>query len=510
MTETIQSEGTTPSERYLARLAEKSFLNLWSYPNLFRDQLSTTGAEGKELCDLLVVCGDDIIVFSDKTIAWQDDKPANIAWARWARRALGASTKQVRGAQRWLKAHPDRIFLDRGCTQRFPINLPPLERMRLHGVVVALGAGSACQRYFKGGTGSLAIRPSIVGDAHWTPASEQFAPFFVGDLCKNGPYVHVFDDATLDVVMNELDTIADFAGYLAKKEALIRSGRLSEAHGEEDLVAYYSVRMNENEEHDFTRPDGQPWQPNDSMSVDAGHYSEFIRSKEYANRKDANEPSYLWDRLITQFTSNMLAGTTINVYGPALTLSENEEGVRYMALENRFRRRMHGVAILGALQMGQKGDRFCRAMLPAPTSLDNETGFFFLTIAHPKDIKDYDEYRKFRVVHLEGYGLGFLQRNRHLKRIIGIATEPPQRGKGGSEDLLLIEPGEWTQELDERANDMTRDLNIMQEKTLQPRRFRGSEFERENAVIDDIQVPHTASFHASKSGKRRRRRLRHK
>ena len=38
-------------------------LNLWSYPNLFF-------RPGKELCDLLVVCGDEILVFSDKTIAW--------------------------------------------------------------------------------------------------------------------------------------------------------------------------------------------------------------------------------------------------------------------------------------------------------------------------------------------------------------------------------------------------------------------------------------------------------
>jgi hypothetical protein len=33
-----RSEGTTASERYLAKLCQKSFLSLWSYPNVFRDQ----------------------------------------------------------------------------------------------------------------------------------------------------------------------------------------------------------------------------------------------------------------------------------------------------------------------------------------------------------------------------------------------------------------------------------------------------------------------------------------
>jgi hypothetical protein len=46
----IRSTGLTTSEQYLAKLADKTFLNLWSYPNLYRDV-------GKELCDLLVVCG---------------------------------------------------------------------------------------------------------------------------------------------------------------------------------------------------------------------------------------------------------------------------------------------------------------------------------------------------------------------------------------------------------------------------------------------------------------------
>jgi hypothetical protein len=54
-----KGEGVTAAERYLKRLCERSFLSLWSYPGLFRDQKGP-GGQGKELCDLLVVFEDDV------------------------------------------------------------------------------------------------------------------------------------------------------------------------------------------------------------------------------------------------------------------------------------------------------------------------------------------------------------------------------------------------------------------------------------------------------------------
>ena len=49
----------TPSERYVDNLCKKSFLPFWSFPN-------PLGKKGKELCDVLVVCGHTIILISVK------------------------------------------------------------------------------------------------------------------------------------------------------------------------------------------------------------------------------------------------------------------------------------------------------------------------------------------------------------------------------------------------------------------------------------------------------------
>jgi hypothetical protein len=100
----------TPSEKYLAGLADKTFLSLWSYPNLFIDRKRGGKGDGKELTDLLVVCGDDIIIFSDKSIEWPEGVAFNFAWSRWYRRAIEKSVAQIRGAERRLAEFPERVF----------------------------------------------------------------------------------------------------------------------------------------------------------------------------------------------------------------------------------------------------------------------------------------------------------------------------------------------------------------------------------------------------------------
>lgn len=64
----IRSAGSTESERYLAKLADRSFLNLWLYPNLYRSQKLGGVGDGKEVCDLLVVCDAHVLIFSEKDI----------------------------------------------------------------------------------------------------------------------------------------------------------------------------------------------------------------------------------------------------------------------------------------------------------------------------------------------------------------------------------------------------------------------------------------------------------
>jgi hypothetical protein len=460
----IRGQGVTLSERYLAKIADKSFLNLWSYPNTFIDKQSGGKGNGKELCDLLVVCGDHILIFSDKSVGWPAGDDTILAWKRWYRRAILKSVEQIRGAERWIAKFPDRIFTDPRCTQRLPIILPPPERRKVHRIVVALGAGDACRKYFNEGTGSLLIHPDTKDSDHYD--GEHIVPFTVGDVDSEGPFVNVLDDATFDVVLGELDTITDLTRYLAKKEQLIRSGRLISAAGEEELVAYYMTHMNSSGEHDFTKPDGTDL-GDAQVAFAAGFYQGLVGNKQYQAKKKADEISYVWDKLIEEFTNNLLAGTSIIPDGISSELSELENGIRYMALVPRFKRRLFGEAIIGALEKSKGVDRFARSLLPGPDDPDQETAFFFMTMAVPDfELPDgYNGYRKTRQKFLQVYAYALAEKFRHLKRVVGIATEAriEINNGGSSEDLIVIEPTGWTDEFVAELEKSKKTLDIMQE-----------------------------------------------
>ena len=81
----------------MARLAERSFLNLWSYPSPHRNQM--VGRDGKEICDLLVVCGDHVLIFSEKTYSL-----ANRGDRGGSGEMVSESNKEVCGPNPWSGA----------------------------------------------------------------------------------------------------------------------------------------------------------------------------------------------------------------------------------------------------------------------------------------------------------------------------------------------------------------------------------------------------------------------
>ena len=465
--------GLTATERYLTRLAERSFLNLWSYPNPYRDQGQRGVGDGKELCDLLVVCGRDIIIFSEKNIGWPGSPDVGTAWRRWAKRALLDATRQARGAERWITQFPNRVFLDRRCTERFPIALPEKGEAVIHLVVVGRGAGEACKQHFGDEMGSLRVRPEIVGEQHWAPESE---PFAIGDLNPSGTYVHVMDDTTLDIVLGELDTVLDFTEYLTKKAAFLRSGGLASAAGEQDLLAHYAVRMNEHDEHDFVENGTLPG----PLHVEPGLYGNFERDPRYIARKRADAPSYFWDRLIESFTNHIIDGTSVILDGHDYDLKKLELGVRYMALQCRVVRRGLGGTVAEALTRGAAEEMFLRAIVVPAGLPECETGFFVLTMKRLDWMKrrgSYEDYRKVRANAALIYAQGLLARFPHLERVVGVACEPAIKGQGGSEELIYVEQAQWSQsDLAAIEEDCGR-LGIFQEGT-KVRRWHDDEYPR--------------------------------
>lgn len=234
------AEGTTDSERALTRLAKKAFLSLWSYPNVFTDEGRSNGkGDGKELCDLLVVFGNDVLLFSDKNCEYHSGTDVKVAWPRWYKRAIEKSAKQLAGAEKFAREFPGRIFLDKQCQTPLPIPLPDASVARYFLIAVTRGAHQAARQFFGGGSsGSVMLRSDIRGRKHYE------VPFHVGFPLESGRFVHVLDEMTVDLLLEELDTIPDLVGYLACKESFIsKPGVFVSIAGEEELVARYMATL---------------------------------------------------------------------------------------------------------------------------------------------------------------------------------------------------------------------------------------------------------------------------
>jgi hypothetical protein len=80
------------SEEYTLGLCHKTFLSLWSYAN-------PRSEPGKELCDVLVVCDPDVVVFSVKDIQFRDTGDFAVNAERWSRKAVDESIHQLYGAK---------------------------------------------------------------------------------------------------------------------------------------------------------------------------------------------------------------------------------------------------------------------------------------------------------------------------------------------------------------------------------------------------------------------------
>lgn len=416
------------SEEVLRRLCNGSFLSLWSIPNPFSDDGVHKRGEGKELCDLLVVFGDDVIIFSDKSCAFSavpppNDKPT-LNWDRWYRKAITKSVDQIYGAERWLRQFPQRVFADSRCTKPLNVRLPSPDRARYHRIVVALGAGGPCRAHYEGGSGSLVV--SGGGPATLERPARQ--PFSVGEEGIGRGFVHVFDDVTLRIMLEELDTIVDFTGYLRKKEELFASTFVV-ATGEEDLLGHYLLNVHKFLQEDVAAPL--------MLFVDESQYATLRRLPQYIAGKQANRESYVWDRLVEHFIGRWAGGDLVNAVEP----QPFEKALRIMAGTSRLERRQLGAMVR---RVDSDYDRFFfSALLGAQ---DATTAFAAAMVPVPPGV-DLDTYRTRRVDFMTLYARSVKVRHPGIERAVVVGFGKSPEGQY-SEDIVAMSFDDWSEEVE--------------------------------------------------------------
>ena len=376
------------------------------------------------------------------------DKDVKIGWTRWYKKAIKESANQIYGAERWVKAYPDRIYYDKECKEKFGLELPDNNELKIHRVAIASGASKFCSDYYGGGSsGTFVITPKIEGD-------DQFLfPFQIGNGDPNKGYVHVFNDLSIMMVLQECDTVGDFTDYLDKREVFLTSGKVLSIAGEEELLGFFLQNHFDYATNIDTVVDKIGEKDEFTLVLGEGDWSQYFYSAEYHFTKNSRQQSYLWDELIRKFDQSILAGDV-----PEWTddhICGHERVLRLLARERRAYRQVLARNLYEKVLSVKPNERSAR-ILPSAASPDS----CFVFLCYGRELfEKYENYRTERRHYLDAYCYVVKMMNPQIRFIIGVATEQAT-SQGRSEDLIALDYDGWTAEDNNRAKSLQAELNI--------------------------------------------------
>lgn len=385
----FQAKGEN-SEKFVHNLAKKSFLTDWCYLNPELER-------GKELCDLLVVFGDIAIIWQIKDLKKGKD-------GRYKESETKKNLKQLSGARRMLFDSNKKINLENPRRGQEIFDSSKIKEIYLISALVGEG-----EDYFE----------------------------FVKEIKEKT--VHVLDRNSVEILLNELDTIKDFIDYLKEKEKVLSiENQIILMGGEKDLLAYYL--MNERNFDNFKEAN--------LITIEEGCWDEFKKKPEYIAKKEEDKISYFWDFLIDK---------------AHLSKDDNYELVaREMAKLNRFQRRIKSKAFFEGQAKAslEKKNNFYRRTLVG----EGVTCCFLYAKTKDRTI------RKNRLAEICFATRGHFKQN---QRVLGIATEMDLLPSHSFEFCLLDFP-EWTAKEQKIANEIKENLGIF--RGHQMSRFTDNEY----------------------------------
>lgn len=279
-------------EEFVNEIAFNSFIEHWCYPSP-KDE----NGDKKEICDLLLLFGENLIIISVKNYEFKD------FYSRYFRRTIEKAVKQIYGAERKLLSSSKDILIKhpKRAIERFP-----KERIKnIYRVIVNLGEGV------------------------------RFYPF--NQETKDEKFITLLDKEAFQTIVQELDTIPDFLEYLKKREELFADKIVTILPGAEDdfpaetadqFFEYAQKQFIPNEkksilisgtEHDIlahylknerTFPDYIQSKEYNGMFIQLdGNWNDFNQREQVKEKRELDKNSYFLDELVkreilTNFNQN--------------------------------------------------------------------------------------------------------------------------------------------------------------------------------------------------------------
>ena len=283
-------------EDFVNGIAYDSFIEHWCYPSPKDEK-----GDKKEICDLLILFGDKLVIVSVKNYEFKDH------YSRYFRRTIEKAIKQIYGAERKLLRSEKDIFIKHPNRdiERFP-----KEKIKeIHRVIVNLGEGV------------------------------RFYPF--NRETKDEKFITLLDKDAFQMIVGELDTIPDFLEYLRKREELFSSKTATIMPGEEnDFPAETAQQFFEHAQNQFDPVDSQSILISGTEYDLLAHYlknersfgehlhsdkyngmfiqldgawDEFNKLKQVQKKKELDKSSYFLDELVKREVLNNINENSIEL-----------------------------------------------------------------------------------------------------------------------------------------------------------------------------------------------------
>lgn len=372
------------AEEWVYELASESFLVDWCYKN-------PKLPNGNELCDLLVVFDDTLIIWQIKDLKTGKD-------GKYRESEVNKNLSQLSGARRSLLDLKREIILDNPRRGQEKFNPNKIKEVYLIS--------------------------ALVGE------EQNFFSFF--EEFKNKK-IHVFNKEAVEIILNELDTIKDFIGYLKEKEKLFsKDTKKFWGSGEKDLLAYYIMKG-----RSFDELMGA-----DVIYLAEGFWKHLNRKPEYKEKKERDKISYGWDSIIN----------TIHTCG-----QEYEPMARELARTSRFERRILGKSFFDAhvKAHNQKENNVFRRVM----KLGGVT--YCLMFLNENNSR---EFRKNLLKDTCFVARGIHKEN---KKVIGIATEMKIKPTC-SYDFCIVDIPDWGDDEQKQMKEIQKELGIFVNPTITP------------------------------------------
>jgi hypothetical protein len=242
---------------------------------------------------------------------------------------------------------------------------------------------------------------------------------------------HIFESKFTQIILTELDTIADFSNYLRTKERLLRDNQfLIIEGGEEELLAFYLFN-----ERSFAQMMNLP-----QVLIEGTFWEKLQKSRRYALKKEADEISYIWDDIINRAHEGS---------------KRYEVVARELARPNRFERRVLAKTIVHDkfAAYRNKTHEIHRNVICTPTV----TYCFLFCAGHiPREV------RKSMLEKMCYVARGTFLEN---PKVIGIATEK-EISPMSSYDFVLLNFPSWTSKNEKEVEKLKKQLGMFQNPSL--------------------------------------------